>query len=181
MEWDLQPPSHQCFSAKTHHRVQPAFGWKRIQPLVDAVRFACHADQPGSERRQCTEREQHLDAGALGREAVFEGLPVAMRLEIAKRQFDLHPSRIQRDQLARAEREVGRGRQQPGLALTLRDLAAVRIARRRTLLIAMLATFGRLRVKHHVTVIGALRTISIRPQLRGACAASSYMALHGTH
>src|SRR3546814_20605133 len=72
-----------------------------------------------------------------------------MGFQITERQLDLHASPVQRDQLARTERQRRRGHQQPWFALTLCVLATVGIARRHALPVAMLATFRRLGVQHH--------------------------------
>lgn len=45
------------------------------------------------------EQQEHLDAHALAREAVLEGLAVSVGFQAAKSQFDLHPSPIQRHDL----------------------------------------------------------------------------------
>src|SRR5690606_31446589 len=118
------------------------------------------------ERGECADQQQDLQASATARQAVLEALAVAVGFEVPERQLDLHPARVQADQLPGVGRRQGwRTDDQPRLALTGGCLATGRAARDllRMPLVAVLAALPGLGV-HHQAAGKRIAPVALHPR-----------------
>jgi len=169
----------QGFAPNTQGRVELAFGLDRQQPLGDARRLAPYACQPAGERCQCADQQQDLQASAASRQVVLEALAVTVGFEVAERQFDLHPARVEADELSRARcRQGWRTDDQPWLALTSGRLATGRAARDlfRTPFVAVLAALSGLGV-HDETTGEWIATVALHHRQFARRSAGQHMQL----
>lgn len=91
--------SDERFAADAQRGVELARAVDRAEPLVDTGGFASKSCQPACKRSQRMDEQQDLKPLTAPGQAVLHALPVAMGFEVAERQLDLHPARVEIHQL----------------------------------------------------------------------------------